>query len=102
MFMQAFKGRSGIVSLVGLGACLAVLAIALSRRRTDAFRQGRHGALAPDEPAANAPRGAFGLVRNAGPESMRDGERGRWDRVDEASDESFPSSDPPSYYPSHA
>lgn len=36
-------------------------------------------------------------VRNAGPEGMRSPPP-RWDRVDEASDESFPASDPPSTY----
>lgn len=34
-------------------------------------------------------------VRNAGQESMAS-EGGDWDRLDEASDESFPASDPPS------
>jgi hypothetical protein len=33
-------------------------------------------------------------VRNAGPESMRSNPP-EWDKVDEASDESFPASDPP-------
>lgn len=36
-------------------------------------------------------------VRPAGPESMRDPPR-RWDKVDEAVDESFPASDPPANY----
>ena len=37
----------------------------------------------------------FAKVRNAGPESIRDGETAHWDTVDQAGDESFPASDPP-------
>jgi hypothetical protein len=33
-------------------------------------------------------------VRSAGPDGMRD-KPGHWDKVDQASDESFPASDPP-------
>lgn len=36
-------------------------------------------------------------VRDAGPEHMQNPPR-RWSKVDEASDESFPASDPPSTY----
>ena len=38
-------------------------------------------------------------VRSAGPEAMRDEPVRDWDEVDEAADESFPSSDPPSHTP---
>lgn len=41
--------------------------------------------------------GNFAQVRNAGPESMRD-KPATWQKQDEASDESFPASDPPSTY----
>lgn len=39
-----------------------------------------------------------GLVRSAGPEGMRSKVRREWTKVDEASDESFPASDPPGTY----
>lgn len=52
----------------------------------------------PAEPAAFAPGEAAGAstgeVRNAGPAAMRS-DPPHWDKVDEASDESFPASDPP-------
>ena len=38
-------------------------------------------------------------VRTAGPAAMRDEPVRRWDEVDQAVDESFPASDPPSYSP---
>jgi len=40
----------------------------------------------------------LGNGRPAGPEAMRD-PPADWDKVDEAVDESFPASDPPSYQP---
>jgi len=38
-------------------------------------------------------------VRDAGPAAMRDATRRDWDEVDQASDESFPASDPPPVSP---
>lgn len=37
-------------------------------------------------------------VRDAGPEAMRSEPARDWQKVDEASDESFPASDPPANY----
>ena len=37
-------------------------------------------------------------VRDAGPQAMADKPGGDWSREDEASDESFPASDPPANY----
>lgn len=39
----------------------------------------------------------FAQVRSAGVEGMRSDPK-RWDKIDQASDESFPASDPPSTY----
>jgi len=44
--------------------------------------------------AAPGPVGKSGASRSAGPDAMRDPPK-EWDREDQASDESFPASDPP-------
>jgi hypothetical protein len=79
--------------LTGIGAaCAAAVGYYVTRRfvsRDDDLyapalsRGGAYGAV-----------GNSGNVRPAGPEAMRDPPK-EWSKVDEASDESFPASDPP-------
>lgn len=45
-----------------------------------------------------APVYSSGVVRNAGPEEQKFMDNDKWDKVDQAVDESFPASDPPSTY----
>ena len=56
------------------------------------------GPRPPPAPAATAPVGQSGAARSAGPEAMRDPPKD-WGKVDQASDESFPASDPPAINP---
>ena len=57
-------------------------------------KSGQNEAFAKDEAGGSN----FAQIRNSGPKSMRDQPRDTWDKVDEASDESFPASDPPANY----
>lgn len=60
-------------------------------------RGGRASAAAFATPCA--PTGAFAQIRDAGPQFIRDEYGDDWDEVDQASDESFPASDPTSFSP---
>lgn len=51
----------------------------------------------PANAAINPDKTEHAPVRPAGPDAMRDPPR-KWDKTDEASDESFPASDPPAKY----
>jgi hypothetical protein len=93
---MAGKGR--IALLTGLGAaCAAALGYAATRlwRRPDGS-QGRSAALKGT--GADGAVGHTGAARSAGPDAMRDPPR-EWSQVDQASDESFPASDPPAVNP---
>ena len=68
----------------------------LRRRRSPRPARGARGSEAAFA-APGAPAGAFAHIRDAGPQFIRDDMGDDWDKVDQASDESFPASDPPSF-----
>ncbi len=79
--------------LAGAGA-LAVggfFAWAGYRARADARLRAPAAAFADE----GAHPGSFVQTRDAGPDNIRDEDGSDWDALDQASDESFPSSDPP-------
>lgn len=64
------------------------------------YRYSQRNRAQPDHAAfaAGETNGAnFAKVRHAGPEAMRSNPP-EWDKADQASDESFPASDPPATY----
>ena len=89
----AGSSRGILTLLAGAGAVAGAGFIAWKRRRAS-FEAQR---LAPA--AAFAGEGAhpasFSQTRDAGPDHIRDEDGSDWDALDQASDESFPSSDPP-------
>jgi hypothetical protein len=84
--------------LTGLGAAVAAglgyLATTFWRRRSGATDAGGRGGAAISGSGGHGAVGHSGAARSAGPEAMRDPPKD-WSKVDEASDESFPASDPP-------
>ena len=79
--MALFK----LAAMAAAGYALYRYASRNQRREPVAFATGE----------SSAP--GFAAVRNAGPAAMRS-DSPQWDKVDEASDESFPASDPPATY----
>ncbi len=79
-----------ILTLFAVGAAAYVL----SRKNS----AGRAAAGTPAAFADGQPGAGPNPVRDAGPYAMRDGQARTWSSVDEASDQSFPASDPPANY----
>ena len=77
-----------ILTLFAVGAAAYVLS-----RKNAAQSTGTPAAFADGQPGAGP-----NPVRDAGPHAMRDGQTRAWTSVDEASDQSFPASDPPANY----
>jgi hypothetical protein len=80
------------------GAAIAGLAAAVFTRRWWSGDDELPAAAHRRGKTAPGPVGQSGSARSAGPEAMRDPPK-EWDSVDEAMDESFPASDPPSASP---
>jgi len=93
--------RSGNNAALGIAAGVAVGVVAgLAGAGALIWRELHRRSVAREAPAAAfADNGAhpksFVHTRDAGPEAIRDEDGDDWDALDQASDESFPSSDPP-------
>jgi hypothetical protein len=86
--------------LAGAGAAVAGMAAALFARRR--WRGDSEEVTAPAHERGKTEPGTAGqsgaAARSAGPDAMRDPPQD-WEKVDQASDESFPASDPPAISP---
>jgi hypothetical protein len=85
---KRFGRTTAILATIG-AAALGYMAVTSYQRAGS--RRGRAAALARDEQDAGKD---FSSTRSAGPQAMRDPPKS-WSRADQASDESFPASDPP-------
>jgi hypothetical protein len=85
---------AGIAASAAAG--LGYLATTLWRRRGETGGPGARPAISGT--GGVGPVGESGAARSAGPEAMRDPPKD-WEQVDQASDESFPASDPPAINP---
>jgi hypothetical protein len=82
-----------------LAATVGGFAAALiGRRRWSARNDEPKAAALGRGKTAPGPVGQSGAARSAGPEAMRDPPKD-WEKLDQASDESFPASDPPAVNP---
>jgi hypothetical protein len=82
--------NTAVLASVGAAAC-GFLAVTAYKRMSDGSGRRAPALSDGDQHAARD----FSATRSAGPDAMRDPPR-EWTAADEASDESFPASDPPS------
>ena len=96
---MGWSRKSTILTGIGAGLAAAAGYFLTSRWRSgsDEMDDGTGNAALAGSGAAGAV-GTTGSARVAGPEAMRD-PPAEWTQVDEASDESFPASDPPAVSP---
>lgn len=86
-------GRAGPFLAAG-AAMLGAGAALFAWRRSREDEPERPAPAHSRNKTAPGPVGKSGAARSAGPEAMRDPPE-QWEREDQASDESFPASDPP-------
>ncbi|SEH13101.1 hypothetical protein SAMN05428974_0659 [Sphingopyxis sp. YR583] len=91
--MTATTSNSGFSKLLALGTLGALFWF--TRSKSKGVVTDKHSAAFAD--GETHPEN-FDQTRSAGPAGMRDEVRRPWEPVDQASDESFPASDPPSTY----
>ena len=90
MKTSAYQKAGSAIALLAGGASLAWL---WQRLKKAQITNAPAAAFAGE----GAHIGSFVHTRDAGPEHIRDEDGEDWDRTDQASDESFPSSDPPAH-----
>ena len=86
--------RNRTIVAAGLAAVAGVAGALFSRRWWTGDVEEPSAAALKRGKTAPGPVGQSGAARSAGPDSMRDPPK-EWGEVDQASDESFPASDPP-------
>ncbi|HEY7809079.1 MAG TPA: hypothetical protein VIA98_01715 [Allosphingosinicella sp.] len=91
---MAWSRKSSLLAGIGAAVAGGIGYLLTNRLRGggNASAGGRSAALSGS--GAHGAVGNSGAARSAGPDAMRDPPE-EWTKVDEASDESFPASDPP-------
>ena len=91
---SAAKRGSGLGKILALGT-LGALFWFTRKSAPQAAKGEQHSAAFADGETQSE---NFDQTRSAGPDGMRDDVKRPWENVDQASDESFPASDPPATY----